>query len=141
MKLPNRDADTSQWVTVFPDEKADGKVSGELTTLGVLLAARPDRTSGVVTLPDGAIADDAGLDAGGMDAAVDAGSDAAIDDESPDAETGPSYPWLSMEQFGTVRGASGAGVAVDANSDVFIAGTTSGQFPGQTSALAARTPL
>ena len=74
MKLPNEDAATSEWTTVFPNEKAGGKVSMETTSFSVILAARPRRGSGVVTLPDGAVLpDDAGV-AGAGGAGGDAGT-------------------------------------------------------------------
>lgn len=92
MKLPNEDAATSEWTTVFPNEKdvEEKTVGMETTSFSVILAARPNRTSGVVTLPDGAIETDGGVSGTGgsggtggtggndPDAGQDAGMDAAI---------------------------------------------------------------
>jgi hypothetical protein len=79
------DKDTS-WTTIFPSTIDNGKskLSMDTTSFSVIIAARPRRNSGVITLPDGAIVS---LDASTTDAASnDAGSDASLD-ASADATT------------------------------------------------------
>jgi len=97
MKLPNETADTSMWTTVFPSEKDTGgrKLSMESTSFSVILAARPRRITGIVTLPDGAVVDvdggvagnggtgaTGGLDGGGSGGAGGSGFDASMDASS-----------------------------------------------------------
>jgi len=74
------DEDDTSWQTIFPSEKdtAGMKLSMETTSFSVILAARPLRNTGVVTLPDGAILEDAGDSGGtgGEDAGGTGGEDA-----------------------------------------------------------------
>ncbi len=85
VKLPNEAPERvpADWTTVAPSEKdtADNKVSGEVTSFSVIMAARPRRQSGVITLPDGAI-DDGSMpnDASSTDAGT--RNDASTDDAS-----------------------------------------------------------
>ncbi len=85
MKLPNEDPAlmSSDWTTVFPNDK-DGdtnKLSMNVESFSVYMAARPRRVSGVLILPDGAIDDGSvpAIDASMSDATI---ADASTDDAS-----------------------------------------------------------
>ncbi len=66
VKLPNEtEQDSAAWTTVAPSMKdtVNSKVSGYVSSFSVVIAARPRRNSGVITLLDGAI-DDGSMPAG-----------------------------------------------------------------------------
>jgi len=136
MQLPNKEATTSQWLTVFPSEKAGsgGKLEMQTTSLGVMLAAFPKRVTGYITLPDGAVVpEDAGAtDSGSPDAATrDAGTDASVDaamDANADAAVAVA-PWVWIDRLGMGEAED---VLVAPDDRVFVTGTVNGAFPGET---------
>lgn len=92
VKLPDDDAPSSAWTTVFPHEKTTDKLSMQTTSFSVVVAARPLRVSGVVTLPDGAVvpvdggtpdSGDAGM--GGMGGTAGNGGAGGTGGSEPDA--------------------------------------------------------
>lgn len=117
MKLPNEDATTSQWTTVFPSEKMAGKLAMDTTSFSVIVSARPRRGSGVVTLPDGAIVQ---ADGGEPDSSV-AGM-------GGDAGTGGVGGDAGDSGTGGTGGTGGQDAGVDSGSNGQDAGVDSGMM-------------
>lgn len=102
------DEEDTDWQTVVGSEKDDDDktVAFETTSFSVVLAANPRRITGVVTLPDGAITSDAGSMDAATDASTDAmdagvGRDAAIDAaNAPDTgvDASVSDVWPSQQE-------------------------------------------
>lgn len=140
LKLPNETAESSEWTTVFPSGKDEdnAKLSFDTTSFSVIVAARPRRNSGVITLPDGAVTPE---DAGTSDTGVaGTGGTSGTGGDSGEggvggtggtggtAGTGGTVATDWLRQFGT-SGDTVEGVAVDSAGNVYIAGTTSAALP------------